>query len=155
MKKYIESGRIKFKERYGANSRGFIFKRYRNNMEIQSEPLNSLLGTANDYMNQAATTEMLSLMGKGYFSYPKPVQFLYKLVQSINKSDAIILDFFSGSATTAHAVMLMNAIKKGNRKYIMIQIPELCDSKSIAHKDGFGRIQSHRGRWSHLGVRPG
>ena len=79
MKKYIESGRIKFKERYGANSRGFIFKRYRNNMEIQSEPLNSLLGTANDYMNQAATTEMLSLMGKGYFSYPKPVQFLYKL----------------------------------------------------------------------------
>ncbi len=79
---------------------------------------------------------------KNYFSYPKTTTLLKTLIKSINSKDkeAIILDFFSGSATTAHSVMQLNAEDGGNRKYIMVQVPEKTDEKSDAFKAGFDNI---------------
>lgn len=79
--------------------------------------------------------------GKSYFSYPKPVNVIKTLLGSVelNKDD-IILDFFSGSATTAHATMQLNAEDGGNRKFIMVQLPESLDEKSEAYKDGYRTI---------------
>ena len=64
---------------------------------------------------------------------------LIRYVSSVNKND-IILDFFSGSATTAHAVLQLNAEDGGNRQFIMVQLPELCDEKSEAYKAGYKNI---------------
>lgn len=85
-------------------------------------------------------TDCFSLFNQDFFSNPKP----YKLIRfleiiSTNK-DSIILDFFSGSATTAHAVMQLNAEDEGNRKFIMVQLPESCDEKSEAYKAGYKNI---------------
>jgi len=78
--------------------------------------------------------------GKSFFDYPKPIELIYRsLILGTNKSD-IILDFFSGSSTTAHAVMQLNAEDGGNRKFIMVQLPEKTDEKSEAYKAGYENI---------------
>ena len=75
------------------------------------------------------------------FDFPKPIELLKKFLLISNaQEDAIILDFFSGSATTAHAVMQLNAEDGGNRKFIMVQLPEPCDEKSEAYKAGYKNI---------------
>lgn len=92
--------------------------------------------------NKIGGTLVKELFGTKYdiFDKPKPVELLrYLLFISTNK-DSIILDFFSGSATTAHAVMQLNAEDGGNRKYIMVQLPEPTDEKSEAYKAGFKTI---------------
>ena len=78
--------------------------------------------------------------GKKYFDYPKSTTLLYALIASCTDKDSLILDFFSGSATTAHAVMQLNAEDGGNRKFIMVQLPELTDEKSEAYKAGYKNI---------------
>ena len=78
--------------------------------------------------------------GKSYFSYPKPVSLLHLLIASIDEKDGIYMDFFSGSATTAHAVMQLNAEDGGHRKFIMVQLPEKCDEASEAYKAGYQNI---------------
>ena len=91
-------------------------------------------------MSQDGTKEVTSLFDRKAFSFPKPVS-LIKFVSEIHTSDEdIILDFFSGSATTAHAVMQLNAEDGGHRKFIMIQLPEPCDEKSEAYKAGYSNI---------------
>jgi adenine-specific DNA-methyltransferase len=92
--------------------------------------------------NQGANDEMTSLMGrKNIFSNPKPRELLNGLISISNaKQDAIILDFFSGSSTTAHAVMQLNAEDGGKRRHIMVQLPEPCDEKSEAFKAGYTTI---------------
>lgn len=79
-----------------------------------------------------------------FFSYPKPVSLVQELVAGMtifsSKKNDIILDFFSGSATTAHAVMQLNAEDGGNRKFIMVQLPEETDKKSEAYKAGYKNI---------------
>ena len=65
---------------------------------------------------------------------PKPLELLRKILQISSKENSIILDFFSGSATTAHAVMQLNSEDNGNRKYIMVQLPEKCEENSEAYK---------------------
>lgn len=77
---------------------------------------------------------------KAYFSYPKPVPLIQRIIELYSNKDSIILDFFSGSATTAEAVMQMNADDNGERKYIMVQTPEKLDKSSIAFKDGYKTI---------------
>lgn len=77
---------------------------------------------------------------KGIFDYTKPVKLLSRLVHIGSNKDDIILDFFSGSATTAHSVMQLNAEDGGNRKFIMVQLPEETDSKSEAYKAGYKNI---------------
>ena len=74
------------------------------------------------------------------FSFPKPVSLISFLIRSLSSTDGIILDFFSGSATTAHAVMQLNAEDDGNRKFIMVQLPEETDEKSEAYKAGYKNI---------------
>ena len=89
------------------------------------------------------SVEITNLFGKKkIFSYPKPTSFLSKLVQFgiYQEKNQIVLDFFSGSATTAHAVMQLNAEDGGKRKFIMVQIPEACDEKSEAFKAGYKTI---------------
>lgn len=78
--------------------------------------------------------------GKSFFSYPKPVSLLKILISSLDETKGIYMDFFSGSATTAHAIMQLNAEDGGNRQYIMVQLPEICDEKSEAYKAGFKNI---------------
>lgn len=77
---------------------------------------------------------------KGIFDYTKPIKLILRLLQIGTSKDDIILDFFSGSATTAHAVMQLNAEDKGNRKFIMVQLPEETDVKSEAYKAGYKTI---------------
>lgn len=74
------------------------------------------------------------------FSYPKSVKFVSTLLETSISKTNLILDFFSGSSTTAHAVMQLNAEDGGNRKFIMVQLPELCDEKSEAYKAGYRNI---------------
>ena len=85
--------------------------------------------------------ELSELIDKGMFQNPKPVKTIYTLLDLIaNSETSIILDFFSGSATTAHAVMQLNAEDGGHRKFIMVQLPELTVEKSEAYKAGYKNI---------------
>ena len=91
--------------------------------------------------SQEATQQLQKLMGgKKYFDYPKPVKLIQRAIQLYSESDSIILDFFSGSATTAQSVMEQNAEDGGHRKFIMVQLPEKTDKKSVAYKDGYKTI---------------
>jgi len=91
--------------------------------------------------NQEATIELKKIFGdKVIFDNPKPVDLLKLLVDLGADTSDIILDFFAGSATTAHAVMQLNAEDGGNRKFIMVQLPEPCDEKSEAFKAGYKNI---------------
>ena len=93
-----------------------------------------------DYNNGMGSTECNDILGSNVFSYPKPSELIKHLLQIGSIKDAIILDFFSGSATTAHAVMKLNAEDGGHRKFIMVQLPELTDEKSEAYKAGYKNI---------------
>lgn len=88
---------------------------------------------------QKATSELLALSLTG-FDYPKPTVLIEYLLKMLENKDSIILDFFSGSATTAHAVMQLNAEDGGNRKYICVQLPEPTPEDSEARKAGFETI---------------
>ena len=92
--------------------------------------------------NQEGRQELKKLFDdRGYFDGPKPVRLLNRVIQIANTNeDSIILDFFSGSATTAHAVMQLNAEDGGKRKFIMVQLPEETDEKSEAYKAGYKTI---------------
>lgn len=91
--------------------------------------------------SQDATKEVKDLFdSKAYFDYPKPTKLIKKLTELNTADGDIILDFFSGSGTTAHAVMQLNAEDGGNRKHIQIQLPEPTDEKSEAHKAGYRKI---------------
>ena len=91
--------------------------------------------------SQAATQKLAKLFdGKKFFDYPKPVPLIERCLQLYTNKDSLILDFFSGSATTAHAVMQLNSEDGGNRKFIMVQLPEKTDEKSEAFKAGYKNI---------------
>lgn len=91
-------------------------------------------------MNEQGSKEVDDLLGDKVFSFPKPSSLIKHFLLSIHDKNAIILDFFSGSATTAHAVMQLNAEDGGNRKFIMVQLPELTDEKSEAYKAGYKNV---------------
>ena len=94
---------------------------------------------AGDNMKGSAELDEL-FAGKKLFSYPKPTLLIKRLLQIGSKQDSIILDFFSGSATTAHAVMQLNAEDGGHRKFICVQLPEKTDEQSEAYKAGYKTI---------------
>ena len=90
---------------------------------------------------QNGTVEIKNLFNAtGIFNYSKPVFLIKKAIAMSTNEDSLVLDFFSGSATTAHAVMQLNAEDGGNRKFIMVQLPEPCDEKSEAYKAGYKTI---------------
>lgn len=92
-------------------------------------------------LNTQGSVEMISLLGNiSIFDNPKPVNLIREILKLGSYKDSIILDFFSGSATTAHAVMQLNAEDGGHRKFIMVQLPEVCDEKSEAAKAGYKTI---------------
>ena len=90
--------------------------------------------------NQEASLELEKLMQSRYFDFPKSVTLLKHLIKIGSNLDNYILDFFSGSATTAHSVMQLNVEDGGNRKYIMVQLPEVCNEDSEAYKAGYKNI---------------
>ena len=91
--------------------------------------------------SQGATQKLAKLFdGKKYFDYPKPVTLIERCLQLYSDKDSIILDFFSGSGTTAHAVMQLNAEDGGNRQFIMVQLPEETPEDSEARKAGYNTI---------------
>lgn len=91
--------------------------------------------------SQSASQSLKKLFDdKAYFTYPKPVELVKRVIELYSNPDSIILDFFSGSATTAHATMQLNAEDGGNRKFILVQLPEKLDENSEAYKDGYETI---------------
>ena len=96
------------------------------------------------HLNKNGVSDLQEIGLNKFFDYPKPVSLVKEFVQGVtilSKNDNdVILDFFSGSATTAHAVMQLNAEDGGNRKFIMVQLPELTDEKSEAYKAGYKNI---------------
>lgn len=91
--------------------------------------------------SQDAKQKLIKLFeGKAFFDYPKSVDFIKRMLELYSNEETIILDFFSGSATTAHAVMQLNIEDRGNRKFIMVQLPELTDKKSEVYKAGYKNI---------------
>jgi adenine-specific DNA-methyltransferase len=95
------------------------------------------VGTLDD-----GTKTVDGLLGKDIFDYPKPITLIQKMLHLSTEIDGgdIILDFFSGSATTAHAVMQLNAEDGGNRRFIVVQLPEITAEKSEAYKAGYKNI---------------
>ena len=131
---------IVFKKECRETERGFIYKAYKKDLRSQNLLLNSLDVCENQYMNQVSTKEMIDLFDERMFDYAKPISFIKKILSYDKNKKSVILDFFSGSATTAHAVMQLNAEDGGNRKFIMVQLPEKTDEKSEAYKAGYKNI---------------
>ena len=106
-----------------------------------TERLGKMFSIIENIYTQHGTNEMISLMGNAkIFPFPKPSSFVKQLLPLAADKDSIVLDFFSGSATTAHAVMQLNAEDGGHRKFIMVQLPEKCDETSEAYKAGYKNI---------------
>ena len=138
MQKLIEEGRVWFGEDGGNMPR---LKRYLADVQQGMTPI-TIWKYSEVGHNQEGRQELKLLFdGKGVFDGPKPLRLLNRIIRIANtKNDSIILDFFSGSATTAHAVMQLNAEDGGNRKFIMVQLPEATDEKSEAYKAGYKNI---------------
>ncbi len=100
------------------------------------------MGVINEYSSTQGTKTLKSLFGElgGVFDYPKPVELINYLLTLVTEGNDIVLDFFAGSGTTAHAVMDLNKKDEGNREFILVQIPEATDEKSEAYKAGYKTI---------------
>lgn len=135
----LEDGRIKFGINDDSAPKRKLYLEERLQKGDKKTPSSLLLnaGTTKD-----GTKEIMSLFdNKKIFDYPKPTLLIKKLILfSGSEKEDIILDFFSGSATTAHSTMQLNAEDGGNRKFIMVQLPEKLDEKSEAYKDGYRTI---------------
>ncbi len=120
----------------------FFFKengRLYSKKELRAFSIKSVLKDVPD--SQIARTQIEELLGsQDIFSYPKPIELVKLLAQLVTTPDSLILDFFSGSATTAHAVMQLNAEDGGRRKYILVQLPEQTPIESEARRAGYNTI---------------
>ncbi len=116
------------------NSKGILFYEKEKTIINPRTVLSNIANTKN------GTSEVTDLLGYKYFDFPKPVALIQYLIKLVTEQNDIVFDFFSGSATTAHAVMQLNAEDGGNRKFICVQLPELCDEKSEAYKAGYKTI---------------
>jgi adenine-specific DNA-methyltransferase len=136
MNELIKNNEIIFPKKENGRPRR---KKYVKDLANDFTGFSTLLATV---YNTQATRELREIFDdKEWFDFPKPVD-LIKLVleQGAQDKDSLILDFFSGSATTAHAVMQINAEDGGQRKFICVQLPETCDEKSEAAKAGYKNI---------------
>ena len=132
---FKETSRSPLLNQYGKQAKWNIYtKSY---LKDKQEKGNIPRDVFEGYLNRNGSEE-LSLLNVP-FSFPKPSK-LVKYLAKISQSDGVVLDFFSGSATTAHAVMQLNAEDGGKRKFIMVQLPEVCDEKSEAYKAGYKNI---------------
>ena len=108
-------------------------------MRHEEKIIRSLL-TDTKYSSRRGTAEVEDILNGKIFSFPKPLSLIMDFCKVALSSTDIVLDFFSGSATTAHAVMQLNAEDGGHRKFIMVQLPEPCDEASEACKAGYKNI---------------
>lgn len=132
-------GKETVKERYDE----LVFKNgnvYTKNYKKDAALFRSLLVDERFGRTRTGKTDFTELFSVAYFSSPKPIKLIYILANVITKKSDIVLDFFSGSATTAHAVMKLNSEDGGNRKFIMVQISEQTAKDSEARKAGFETI---------------
>lgn len=113
------------------------FKRYLNELQNDFTGFSSILDV--DFTSQG-TKELRELMQMETVKFPKPISIIRTLVEQASDEDDYVLDFFSGSGTTAHAIIDLNKRDGGKRKFICVQLPELCDEKSDAFKAGFRSI---------------
>ncbi len=145
---FINEGRLVFKKEHKEDERIFIYKHYLKDLKTTQKTFDSLIFSDNCYMNQTATKELLSLGMGEYFTYPKGVEFMKKIIlhSTTPNSNDIILDFFAGSGTTAHAVLesnksdyqklsegggLFNGLNAAfkERRFILVQLDEKIDPK--------------------------
>ena len=96
--------------------------------------------TSRDILTETAGRNLVLLLGKNQFDFPKPTDFIALLCSLHQNKDALVLDFFSGSASTAHAIMKLNIEDRGSRKFIMVQLPELTKETSESYKAGYKNI---------------
>ena len=133
-------GEKTIKERYNE----LVFKYpyvYTKNYEKEGSIPRNLLIDERFGRSRTGKTEVAELFDKiAYFDFPKPTKLIKYLIKIFTNKDDVILDFFSGSATTAHSVMMLNSEDAGKRRYICIQLPEKCDTKSKAFIDGYKNI---------------
>ncbi|MBE6140619.1 MAG: site-specific DNA-methyltransferase [Firmicutes bacterium] len=124
------------------NSNGFPKeKRYRSEFDFKIANHHWDIEKGKNEDGDEEIKSLFELKGDNYiFSYPKPVALITKILQCINDKNALVLDFFAGSSTTAHAVLEQNKIDGGKRRFIMIQIPELIEKGSLAYQDGYQSI---------------
>ncbi len=134
MRKKIMEGRILFPATSGGRPRHKLFLK---EMRSLFKNMSSVITDSN---TAVGTRETNGLIGNGVFSFPKPVSLIFSLAEQIMSDEDIILDFFAGSATTAHAVMQLNAEDNGKRRFIMVQLPEPTPEASEARKAGFATI---------------
>lgn len=136
MKELIEDNRVIFPD---DTSKRPMLKRFASELKTENDPFSSWMDMVG--LNTEGTRVLASLFdGKGFFNYTKPISLMTNLIKQVTKNEDIVLDFFSGSATTAHAVMQLNAEDGSNRKFIMVQLPELTDTNSEAYKAGYHNI---------------
>ena len=136
VKKRIKDGRIIFGKTGNGKPVQKVFIANRKFSKIKADSW-----WDNKGMNEDATKELSELFGEAkLFTHPKPSKLLYNICKICTEDNDYILDFFSGSSTTAHAVMKLNAEDDGKRKYILVQLPEKTDEKSEAHKAGYANI---------------
>lgn len=128
LKEYIEQGRIVFKKDYPSNERGFIFKRYKSSLKSTFNPLDSLFFARNVFLNENGKDELSLINLDSNFDYPKPTSLIKQLINTLNKKDIVILDFFAGSGTTGQAVLELNKEDGGNRTFILCTNNEKTDT---------------------------
>jgi adenine-specific DNA-methyltransferase len=118
-------------------------KKFLSELESEYTGFSSLLSTDLGFTLNG-TRELRDLMGGNYFPFPKPVSVIKTLIeqglQVESDQENIVLDFFGGSATTAQAILELNKADGGNRKFVMVQLPELCEPKSDAYEAGYKTI---------------
>ena len=134
MDKLLNEGRIYFPE---DDSKRPMIKRFKNELKSETNPISTLLNIG---MNAEATRIIKEIFDANYFSYSKPLTLIKLLITQIVFNDDIILDFFAGSGTTAQAVLELNKEDGGNRKFILVQLPEHSEEKSEAYKAGYKTI---------------
>lgn len=114
-----------------------MYKRHRSEVKSDKKPISSMLG---EFLNATSTKALREILDGQFFDYPKSVELLKILIKQSSSENDIILDFFAGSGTTAHAVMELNLEDDGNRKYILVQLPEATEKNSEAYKEGYKKI---------------
>ena len=149
MDKLIEENRIYFPN---DPSQRPMFKRFKNEMNIKVNPISTWINENSKLvdneeieqlysgLNSMGTKEIQNIFEFKVFDYPKPLSLLKSIINQCTDEHDIILDFFSGSSTTAHAIMELNSKDNFNRKFIMVQLPEATDEKSDAFNSGYKNI---------------
>ena len=126
VKEWFESGKLVFPKE---NNKNFLLKKYRTDLKSESKPVGSII---TGLLTSHGTKEIKELFDEDddrLFSYPKPSELIVKLLEQIDSTDGIYLDFFSGSATTANAILKLNSMDNGKRQFIMVQIPEKVENE--------------------------